>query len=364
MPAVLESLGTPAGHRSSRRSPSLPAPIQAAIAAMTLTGVAAALLAVNFTAVTTALASMATGLTLVALAALQAFVAQLGAALTAARALWAVLLANPLTVLVGVLAVATAGWLAYRSASEETRESLAKSREETAKQIDELNTLRATLATAKPGTDAYTEAERKLAQVVPGLTLSLNEQGLIVARVGQGFEDNAKKVEEFAQVAGANRSERPAAATGAHRPGATGGRADKTEQPTASACVCQLRRHRRGAHGGAGVPCWSCSTRWACSMGYNQKSADLNAELRNQATLFRQLAIEALDSGMSIEEIEKRLRSATSAPSDIKRVVEQTEGAQGRGQLGPDRPDRQPARRRRGRARLGQCHQVRAQGRG
>jgi tape measure domain-containing protein len=316
---VFESLGTLLVKIVSAFT-ELPAPVQAAMTAMTLTGVAAALLAVNFTAVTTALASMATGLTLVALAALQAFVAQLGAALTAARALWAVLLANPLTVLVGVLAVATAGWLAYRSASEETRESLAKSREETAKQIEELNTLRATLATAKPGTDAYTEAERKLAQVVPGLTLSLNEQGQIVAKVGQGFEDNAKKVDEYAQ------SLEKADQQDLIRQLALTAQAQEEAKQAAQAHTQQMRdQYGESEATRTGMQRFNVALAQLGNAfdANNKKSIDLNTELRNQNTLFRELAIEALDSGLSIEAVERQMRDLAYSGETVKAVVDQ-----------------------------------------
>lgn len=298
----------------------LPAPVHAALTAMAATGAAAVLLATNFGAVTTALASMATGLTLVALAAFQSFAAQVGAAIAVVKALWIALLANPLTALIGVFAIATAGLIAYKEASEETLDSVAKTREEINKKSEALNALRATLATAKPGTDAYTEAERKLAQLVPGLTLSLNEQGMVVAKVGKGFEDNARKVDEYAasleKTDQESLAQQLALTAKAHQEAA-----DKAE----------AHRQRMVANFGATAEARTGAQAFRLELfdtlglldGYNQKAVELNTELRNQATSFRQLAIEALDSGMSIEEVEQQMRDLAISEDTIKSVVEQ-----------------------------------------
>ncbi|AFL76241.1 tape measure protein [Thiocystis violascens] len=175
----------------------IPAPIYAAVAAMTATGVALALLSVNFAAVTGALATLALGLASVALAGWAAFSAQVAAAGTALRALWVLMLANPLTALAAVLGIVAAGFLAFNAASKESAASLAAAHDELTKQTTELEALRRTLATATPGTAAYTDAERQLATLVPGLTLSLNEQGLVVAKIGQGYEDNARALDAY-----------------------------------------------------------------------------------------------------------------------------------------------------------------------
>ena len=79
----------------------------------------------------------------------------------------------------------------------ENAAALGKSREATAEKIKTLEALKKTLESTKPGTKEHTEAEEKLAAILPEANLSLDEQGRVLARVGHVASDNAGKLKAY-----------------------------------------------------------------------------------------------------------------------------------------------------------------------
>ncbi|MBF0192105.1 MAG: phage tail tape measure protein [Magnetococcales bacterium] len=75
--------------------------------------------------------------------------------------------------------------------------AMAKSRTEAQEKIKSLEVLRTTLESTKPGTKEHTDAEEKLAAILPEANLALDEQGRVLARVGDAANDNAKKLNEY-----------------------------------------------------------------------------------------------------------------------------------------------------------------------
>ncbi|MBF0602135.1 MAG: phage tail tape measure protein [Nitrospirae bacterium] len=79
----------------------------------------------------------------------------------------------------------------------ENAEVLGKSREATVAKIKALEELKKTLETTQPGTKAHTDAEEKLAAILPNANQSLDEQGRVLARVGNAASDNAGKINAY-----------------------------------------------------------------------------------------------------------------------------------------------------------------------
>lgn len=79
----------------------------------------------------------------------------------------------------------------------ENAAALGKSREATAEKIKTLEALKKTLETTQPGTKAHTDAEEKLAAILPNANQSLDEQGRVLARVGNAASDNAGKLNAY-----------------------------------------------------------------------------------------------------------------------------------------------------------------------
>ncbi|WP_295440948.1 tape measure protein [uncultured Thiodictyon sp.] len=126
----------------------------------------------------------------------------------ALQALWALAVANPLGAIVAVLGLAAAAFLAFSESNAEASQRLGELREKTMGQVDEITKLRAAMDSAAPGSKAYNAAAERLAEIVPGLTLSMDEQGRMVARVGAGYEANTAKVEAY--VAGLKKTDQTA----------------------------------------------------------------------------------------------------------------------------------------------------------
>ncbi len=79
----------------------------------------------------------------------------------------------------------------------ENAAALGKSREAMTEKIKTLEALKKTLETTQPGTKEHTEAEEKLATILPDANQSLDEQGRILARVGNAASDNAEKLKTY-----------------------------------------------------------------------------------------------------------------------------------------------------------------------
>jgi TP901 family phage tail tape measure protein len=119
--------------------------------------------------------------------------------------LTAVMAANPVGAGIGALIlVAASAWAIFGKSSLQASKDHAAAAEqigEGRKAIDQqksaLERLQQTLKETAPGTEAHIEAERELARILPGANLSLDEQGRIIAKVGDAASDNAKKLQNY-----------------------------------------------------------------------------------------------------------------------------------------------------------------------
>ncbi|MBF0214894.1 MAG: phage tail tape measure protein, partial [Magnetococcales bacterium] len=127
-------------------------------------------------------------------------IAPLGSLAVAARSLAFTPLGAVLT------AVSVAAWAFSKATASnvapllENASALGKGREATVDKIKALEALRTTLAATQPGTREHTEAEEKLAAILPGATLALNEQGRVLARVGDETDENAVRLASYLEL--------------------------------------------------------------------------------------------------------------------------------------------------------------------
>ncbi|MBF0423825.1 MAG: phage tail tape measure protein [Magnetococcales bacterium] len=108
------------------------------------------------------------------------------------------------TPLGAVLTAAGVAAYAFSKATEssippllENASALGKSREETLGKIKSLETLKKILESTAPGTKEHTNAEEKLAAILPGANLSIDDQGRILAKVGSATRDNTKAMNAY-----------------------------------------------------------------------------------------------------------------------------------------------------------------------
>lgn len=141
----------------------------------------------------------------VSAAAVLFFNGAVGKASAGLKALTATMLANP--VLAGMSAVvlaAGAAWLAFgRDSLEaskkhgETAKTIGEARKETEKEIAALEKLQKTLRDTAPDSEAHLKAEQELARLLPDANLDLDEQGRLIAKVGDEADENAKKLQQY-----------------------------------------------------------------------------------------------------------------------------------------------------------------------
>ncbi|MBV5310822.1 phage tail tape measure protein [Chromatium okenii] len=295
-------------------------PIVAAGLAMAGTAAALTVLGSTLTAVTGYLASLSIGLTLVAVAGLQTFIAQLAAARAALMALMVAAAANPLMALASVLAVATAGFIAFRAASEETLASLTKQRSELGEQITKLQALQQTLQTAATDSAAFKTAQQELATLVPGLTLALDDQGMLVAKVGGEYAANAQRLADYiAQIKQADQ-------TALVNQLALAYDAWQANQSAVQAHTQSLRENY-----GFGQEAPGIFQTAALALGQhtgeitraNATTVELNSALSTSSQNFLKLAVEAAQSGQSIAQISAALRNVGASDATIAGVVSQ-----------------------------------------
>lgn len=174
----------------------LPAPLQVLIglwAAMQVTG----------TDLIDVLGAILSGLVSLALTLGGAYLSWLGftssvrLASVALTALWGVIIAHPIGALVTALGLGVAAWWTFRLSAEETAQALGELRTATREQIDEIGRVRAAMASAQPGSDAYNAAAKRLGELIPGLNLSLDQHGMVIAEIGAQHQDNARLADEY-----------------------------------------------------------------------------------------------------------------------------------------------------------------------
>lgn len=295
-------------------------PIVAAGLAMAATAAALSMLPTIIIAVTGYLGTLAASLTAMAAGALQAFIGQILAAKAALLSLLVAAVTNPYLALAAVLAVAAAGFIAFRAASEETLSSLKRQRDELGAQIDKLTALQQTLQTAATGSDAFKAAQIELATLVPGLTLSLDDQGMVVAKVGGEYTENAKRLAEYiAQIKQADQTALVNQLALAY------------EAWTENQAAVQQHTQSLRENYGFGMEVPGLFQRAALALGRysgeitraNATTVELNSALSNSSQDFLKLSIEAVQSGQSIAQISTALRNVGASDATIAGVVAQ-----------------------------------------
>jgi len=129
--------------------------------------------------------------------------AALQKAILAARAASLAFLATPvgiaITALIGVLALGVIAWDKWRFGSEKAAQAAQQLGAEIADQQDKLQRYGDALENLEEGTREYSIVAAEVAKIVPGITLTLDENGQIVAEVSEEYEDMADAVQKFNQ---------------------------------------------------------------------------------------------------------------------------------------------------------------------
>jgi tape measure domain-containing protein len=248
--------------------------------------------------------------------------AAVGTLTTALRALWVVMLANPLTALLALLGGAAAAFYLFRDSAEESAAALREQREAMQGQVEEVEALVDAMARAKPGSDAYNEAARRLAEIVPGLTLSLSSQGTMIAELGAGYEENAA-----ALAAWRAEQERATQALQVQELAVAA-----QQWRDASGAVDDHARHMREMYGESeatrtGLQSLTVAlASWGGKLqADNQAALELNGTLREQGGRFRELALATFDATGSVDGVAQALRDVGASDDVIAAVTAELE---------------------------------------
>jgi len=154
--------------------------------------------------VVTSLAEMATNAQ-VAAASTGVYTSAMAAARSGLARLMVLMAANPVTaaITVAVLAAAAAWAIFGRDSLQasknhaEAAKVIAEGRKAIDKEISSLEKLQDTFKNTNPASKEYLKAERELAGILPGANLSLDERGRLIVKVGEGYEENAGKLDNY-----------------------------------------------------------------------------------------------------------------------------------------------------------------------
>lgn len=296
----------------------IPSPIYAALSVFSLLLISVAALSANFATLTAAAASAATGLGLVAIAAAQQLVAGLTAAMAAVRALWAAMLANPITALVAVIGAATAGLLAYNAASEQSIQALQEQRNAITEQQAAIERLIATLDSAVVGSDEYAKASAELISLVPDLTVDFDEQGRAVVRLGDGYENNTEKLMAYNEELAKQNAQ-----AAAQQLAQLWEQRERDSEALEKQTNFMREQYGWGEKNRTGT---QELTRAIAQMGnaYDtnaQKQTEYANKLRESDAALRALAGQAISAGVSIEEMTTQLQLIGARDETISGVV-------------------------------------------
>ncbi|GAB0056751.1 Chromosome partition protein Smc [Candidatus Magnetaquicoccaceae bacterium FCR-1] len=121
----------------------------------------------------------------------------IGLLTTAARTL----MLTPLGIFLTAASVAAWAWSKATESTvkplQDSAKAMGDARGATTEKIKALETLRSTLEFTKTGTKAHIEAEQKLAELLPGANISIDEQGRALARVGSAAKDNTATLKAY-----------------------------------------------------------------------------------------------------------------------------------------------------------------------
>ncbi len=133
------------------------------------------------------------------------YTSAIGAARAGMAALTAAAISNPvLSGMAAIILTAGAAWAIFGKNSldaskkhAKTAATIGESRTAIDSEIASLEKLQKTFETTAPGTDAHLKAERELAQLLPGANLDLDEQGRLIAKVGDAAAENSTKLGNY-----------------------------------------------------------------------------------------------------------------------------------------------------------------------
>lgn len=112
--------------------------------------------------------------------------------------------------LLGITAAITAVsmvWSAYNKDMQEVADTTLKNAQSIAREQEELKRLEQTLLSTKSGTAEHVAAEERLASMLPGVNVELDEQGRILARVSGAESDNLRLLRERIALLGSQRTD-------------------------------------------------------------------------------------------------------------------------------------------------------------
>ena len=135
---------------------------------------------------------------------LNIFAGSVSTAKTALAGLTKVMMTNPVFAATGLILAAAAAWEQFGNNSLESSKkhgeiatTIGESRKEIDKQVQSLSKLREVLNNTAPDSEKHLQAERELAKILPDANLSLDEQGRLIAKVGDEASENNKKLDQF-----------------------------------------------------------------------------------------------------------------------------------------------------------------------
>lgn len=112
------------------------------------------------------------------------------------KALWATMVANPLTAIISLVGLAVSAFMMFRSEEEQDIDVSKEFESQTKKQIESLNVLKAVLANTSVGTETHNKALEKLNTVLKSHNLDVIQEGDSVQVVTDKYEQLTKAIRQ------------------------------------------------------------------------------------------------------------------------------------------------------------------------
>jgi TP901 family phage tail tape measure protein len=140
------------------------------------------------------------------IAGVKAFTASIVTGFTAAKtAVLSFAASNPiLLAVIAVLAVATTAYAIFGESAEDAAEkhrknaeAIGESRRQLTDEVRELERIKEILSEEIPGSEKFVKAQERMAELLPGVNVYLDEQGRVLAKVGDKGEDAAEGLDKY-----------------------------------------------------------------------------------------------------------------------------------------------------------------------
>lgn len=112
------------------------------------------------------------------------------------KALWATMLANPITALISVVGLAISSFTLFGKKKEEVTDVAKEFEAQTKREIDSVRVLTSIVNTANSGTKARKEAIEKLNRILEGYNLELLKESATVDEVSKRYKELTKSIKE------------------------------------------------------------------------------------------------------------------------------------------------------------------------